>query len=102
MKNLGIAQTVEVLAPVTPEQAQILTPEALEFFGKLHREFNARRLDLLEMRKGRQEKLDQGVMPDFLPETKWIRESSWQVLPVADDLQNRRVEITGPVDRKMV
>jgi malate synthase len=102
MDTLASPQTVEVLAPVTPQQAQILSPAALDFFVKLHRQFNPCRLSLLALRKERQEKLDRGELPRFLAETKWIRESSWQVLPVPEDLQDRRVEITGPVDRKMV
>jgi malate synthase len=102
MNIVASPQNVEVLAPVTPEQAQVLSPAALEFFARLHREFNGRRLSLLAMRKERQENLDGGELPAFPTETKWIRESSWQVLPVPEDLQDRRVEITGPVDRKMV
>jgi malate synthase len=102
MKNVGGSPNVDVLAPVTPQQAKILSPEALEFFGRLQREFNPRRLELLEARKLRQAELDQGKVPDFPEETKSIREGSWRVLPVGEDLQNRRVEITGPVDRKMV
>jgi len=91
-----------LLAPVNSQQAEILSPEALEFLATLHREFNPRRLQLLEDRKRRQAAIDQGEMPRFLPETKSIREQSWRVSPVPADLQNRRVEITGPVDRKMV
>jgi len=102
MKNVGCSPNVDVLAPVTPQQAKILSPEALEFFGRLQREFNPRRLELLGARKTRQSELDKGKFPDFLAETKSIREGSWRVLPVGDDLQDRRVEITGPVDRKMV
>jgi malate synthase len=102
MKSFEMPKGLAVLAPVSDEQAPILCPEALEFFAKLQREFNPQRLRLLQQRKLRQQAIDRGELPDFLPETKSIRESSWQVLPVPDDLRNRRVEITGPVDRKMV
>jgi malate synthase len=93
---------VEILGPVTREQRAILSPEALGFFAELQREFNPRRRQLLGQRALRQHALDRGERPDFLPETQAVRESAWQVLPVPEDLQERRVEITGPVDRKMV
>ncbi|MEO8038692.1 MAG: malate synthase A [Betaproteobacteria bacterium] len=93
---------IDVLAPVTAEFAQILTPEAIDFVARLHRAFNPRRLELLERRKVRQAEIDGGALPDFLPETQHIREAQWQVAPVPADLQDRRVEITGPTDRKMV
>src|SRR5882672_4098833 len=102
MNPIEITKGLEVLAPVTPRQAEILSPEALGFLVSLQREFNQRRLQLLQERKPRQEAIDRGEMPGFLPETKSIREGDWRVLPVPKDLQNRRVEITGPVDRKMV
>ncbi len=81
---------------------EILTPEAQEFLKALHEKFNARRKELLAKRKERQKELDAGKMPDFLPETKHIREGDWIVAPLPADLQDRRVEITGPVNRKMV
>ncbi|MFP4092606.1 MAG: malate synthase A [Cyclobacteriaceae bacterium] len=84
------------------EYAEILTPKALQFLQKLHQKFNSERKLLLEHRLKVQEKLDAGIMPDFLPETKEIRESDWTVAPLPEDLLDRRVEITGPVDRKMV
>ncbi len=93
---------IELKANVTPEFAEILTPEALEFVARLTRAFRARRNQLLQARVERQKRLDAGEMPDFLPETAEIRESDWQVAPVPEDLQDRRVEITGPTDRKMV
>ena len=80
----------------------ILTAEALEFLKGLHLRFNARRKALLLKRAERQTAIDAGQMPDFLPATKSIRESDWQVAPLPADLLDRRVEITGPVDRKMV
>lgn len=80
----------------------ILTAEAQSFLKGLHQQFNERRKALLVKRTERQIALDNGELPDFLPETKAIRESDWQVAELPADLQDRRVEITGPVDRKMV
>jgi len=85
-----------------PEYAEILSEEALEFVAQLHRKFDAPRKELLELRKARQIEFDKGILPTFLPETKNIRESEWTVAPIPHDLQDRRVEITGPVDRKMI
>lgn len=93
---------VTITAPITPEYAEILTTEALEFLATLHRHFNARRLELLARRTERQRALDAGERPDFLPETAHIRESDWTIAPFPPQLNDRRVEITGPVDRKMV
>jgi malate synthase len=93
---------MQVLGRITPEFEQVLTTDALAFLVKLHRSFNSRRLELLERRAQRQKRIDGGELPDFLPETKHIRDSDWQVAPVPKDLQDRRVEITGPTDRKMV
>ncbi|PWU18691.1 MAG: malate synthase A [Verrucomicrobia bacterium] len=102
MRAMKLPSGVQVLGPVSEAHAAILTTEALQFFADLQREFNPRRLELLGQRRARQEAIDRGQMPRFLPETRAIREGNWQVLPVPEDLQNRRVEITGPVDRKMV
>jgi malate synthase len=88
--------------PISSEHAEILSPEALEFIAQLHARFNPRRLELLAARDARQIRLDAGELPDFLPETKHIREGDWQVVPPKADLTDRRTEITGPVDRKMV
>jgi malate synthase len=93
---------IEILAPVTPEFAQIITPGAVAFVAKLHRALDSRRQELLARRKVRQAELDSGKLPDFLPETRQIREAHWSVATVPADLQDRRVEITGPTDRKMV
>src|SRR6267142_1161981 len=93
---------VKILAPINEQQSEILSSAALEFYATLHREFNARRLELLRERSRRQEALDRGQLPNFLAETKSVRDEDWKVSPVPADLQNRRVEITGPVDRKMV
>jgi malate synthase len=81
---------------------EMLTSDAREFLIALQRKFNGRRAELLEHRKARQKELDGGKLPDFLPETKSIRESDWTVAPIPEDLKDRRVEITGPVDRKMI
>src|SRR5438105_4256215 len=102
MNTIELSEGLDVLGPVTDEQSEILSPEALEFFCALQREFNPRRLRLLRQRELRQEAIDRGDMPRFLAETKSVREGSWQVLPVPEDLRDRRVEITGSVDRKMV
>jgi malate synthase len=85
-----------------PEYADVLTADALEFLAKLHRRFDPRRLELLERRAQRQKELDAGKLPDFLPETLPIRQADWTVSSVPADLQDRRTEITGPTDRKMV
>lgn len=97
-----VPQGVQITGKFTPEFAEILTPEALEFVVGLHRKFNSRRKELLQARVERQKLLDQGILPDFLPETKCIRDGAWTVAPVPADIQDRRVEITGPVDRKMI
>jgi malate synthase len=93
---------VAVRGAVTPTFAEILTPEALAFVAALHREFEPRRQALLAARAARQKAFDSGKLPDFLPETKSIRESDWTVAPQPKDMLDRRVEITGPTDRKMV
>ncbi|RKP07935.1 malate synthase [Thamnocephalis sphaerospora] len=94
---------VQILAPVTPAQATVLTPEALTFVAQLHRSFDARRLALLQRRQLREQELRAGRLPDFLPETRHIREdATWRGAAPAPGLVDRRVEITGPVDRKMV
>jgi malate synthase len=94
---------VAVLGHVTPEFAQILTTEALQFVATLVREYKHTRDALLERRIDRQKLLDAGKLPDFLPETTPIREGTWSVAPIPADLRDRRVEITGPSsDRKMV
>src|SRR5579871_2195012 len=93
---------VQINAKPGGRQAEILSAEALAFLAGLHRRFNRRRLELLVRRAGRQEDFDAGKLPDFLPETKSIRDSDWKVAPIPADLLDRRVEITGPVDRKMI
>ena len=93
---------VVIAGPANDRFAEILTPEALEFVAGLQRRFNDRRKDLLAARAARQQRIDSGEMPDFLPETEDIRNSSWQIVPPPPDLEDRRCEITGPVDRKMM
>jgi malate synthase len=93
---------IRVVGEITPAFRAILTPDALAFVAKLQRSFNARRLECLARRRERQTALDAGGTLDFLPETKPIREGDWNCAPIPDDLRDRRVEITGPTDRKMV
>ena len=93
---------VTLTGAMLPHFADILTTEALTFVAGLHRTFNGRRLELLARRAERQAALDAGQLPDFLEETRAVREGDWTIAPLPQDLQNRRVEITGPVDRKMV
>ncbi|MEU6728363.1 malate synthase A [Nonomuraea wenchangensis] len=92
---------MEITGPRLDRFDEILTPQALDFVAALHREFDSRRLELLEARQARQAELSAGGTLDFLPETKEIREGDWQVAPPAPGLEDRRVEITGPVDKKM-
>src|SRR6185503_12857565 len=96
------AQDIQVIGRVTAEFAQILTPQALEFVAKLHRTFESRRQELLARRTARQKEFDAGKLPDFLPETRQVRENDWKIAGQPKDLLDRRVEITGPTDRKMV
>ena len=94
---------VDVLADAGPAAERILTPDALEFVATLQRELGPRREELLALRRRRQAEIDEGGLPDFLPQTEHIREDrEWRVAETPADLQDRRVEITGPVDRKMV
>ena len=96
------AEGVEVLGDMASGFDDVLTPEALGFVAGLHRSFNPRRLDLLQARVDRQAEFDAGARPDFLVETASVRDGDWSVSPVPRDLRDRRVEITGPVDRKMI
>lgn len=93
---------MEVLGNFNPAFSQILSLDALIFLKELHIRFNARRLALLSARELLQADIDAGKQPDFLPQTAIIRNSEWKVAPLPEDLLDRRVEITGPVDRKMV
>ena len=101
-RNTALPAGVEILGKITPQYAEILTPQALAFISRLHRQFEGRRQELLTKRAARQQAFDAGKLPDFLPDTKKIRESEWTIAPQPADLLDRRVEITGPTDRKMV
>src|SRR4051795_5443461 len=100
--DLAARPAVQLKGVVEGRAAEVLTPEALAFLAELHRRFNDRRLELLALREERQTRFDAGAQPDFLPETAAIRAGDWKVAPIPADLQDRRVEITGPVDRKMI
>lgn len=93
---------IEVVGVKKAQYDEILTTEALKFIEELEKRFGARRIELLQYRQKRQEEIHNGKLPDFLPETKHIRNGSWIIAPLPKDLQDRRVEITGPTDRKMV
>src|ERR1700674_326550 len=93
---------LEVLGPKIERAEEVLTPLALQLLASLHRRFNPRRLELLNARARRQALLDDGALPEFLADTAAVRAGDWRVSPVPADLADRRVEITGPVDRKMV
>ena len=93
---------IEVKGAEVEGAGDVLTPDALAFIGRLAREFDSRRKQLLQNRQAFQAGIDDGKLPDFLAETREIREADWKIAPVPRDLQDRRVEITGPVDRKMV
>ena len=96
------APGIEITTPVTGAHAEILTPEAMQFLASLADNFETRRQDLLARRRIRQAEIEAGKFPDFLPETADIRAREWTVAPIPADLNDRRVEITGPVDRKMI
>ena len=96
------AQGIEIRGPLRPGWGEVLSLDALRFVALLQRTFGARRAELLERRREVKSRIDLGELPDFLPETAAIRESEWTVAPIPADLLDRRVEITGPVDRKMV
>ncbi len=102
MTASALASGVEIRAVAGPRFGDILSPPALAFLADLHRRFDARRRELLEARAERQKRFDAGETPDFLGETRAIREADWKVAPIPADLIDRRVEITGPVDRKMI
>ncbi len=99
---LDLPHGVTVLGPIAPGYEAILTPAALGFLAELHRSFAGRIRTLLQLRKDAQRRFDDGRLPGFLRNTAAVREADWKVLPVRDDLADRRVEITGPTDRKMI
>ncbi|MGB1253439.1 MAG: malate synthase A [Candidatus Promineifilaceae bacterium] len=94
--------SIKIIGELSPTFSEILTPAALALLLKLERQFGVRRRELLAAREARQVQIDAGELPDFLPASAEIRNSDWTVAPIPTDLQDRRVEITGPVDRKMV
>ena len=102
MAALDLPAGVAIDAVNKPGFEKVLTKEAVEFLADLQRRFGARREELLALRGERQKRLDAGEKPDFLPDTKKIRDSDWTVAPLPKDILDRRVEITGPVDRKMI
>ena len=101
-KSLSLPAGITIRADVPDDYAAILTPPALEFVAGLERAFRPTRARLLARRAQRQTELDRGIKPDFLDDTRSVRESEWSIAPVPVELANRRVEITGPVERKMI
>lgn len=93
---------IQITGELTPAVDEVLTPDALEFVAHLHRTFDPRRMALLQRRVERQQEIDGGLVPGFLPETAHIRGGAWQVAPAPADLNDRRVEITGPAERRMM
>ncbi|MDE2254130.1 MAG: malate synthase A [Betaproteobacteria bacterium] len=102
MQSIDLPQGISITAPHNPAFDGVLTPQALSFVATLHRAFEPRRQALLAERAARTKRLDAGERPDFLPDTRAIREGNWTIAPLPKPLVKRRVEITGPVDRKMV
>src|SRR5215212_702998 len=100
--TFAIDTDIDVRGEVRPEWDEILSDDALAFVAILQKELNPRREELLRAREERKLRIDGGELPDFLPETAEVRESEWTVAPIPRDLLDRRVEITGPVDRKMI
>lgn len=98
----ALPEGVEINAPISDAFGKVLTPDALALVAKLHRTFEPRRQELLRKRVERQREIDAGKRPDFLSETRAIREGDWKIASLPQDLQCRRVEITGPVERKMI
>ncbi len=102
MTAMKLPEHIEITGAMPAAYAAILTPQALVFVAKLSRKFETRRRDLMAQRTRRQAGFDAGKLPDFLPETQAVRDGAWTIGTVPADLQDRRVEITGPTDRKMV
>ncbi len=101
-QGISAAQSLEILAPLAGRAGEVLTPEALTFVTELEKRFNDSREALLSQRVKLQARLDDGLLPDFLPETKTVRDAGWKICALPDRLCDRRVEITGPVERKMM
>jgi malate synthase len=102
MSTLELPAGVEMRAPAVPAATKVLTPEAISLLASLHRTFDGRRRELLRLREERQARLDAGERFDFLSDTTEIRRAEWQCATIPEDLRDRRVEITGPTDRKMI
>jgi len=102
VENIIKKSNLEILGQRSPLFDEILTDDALLFIEAIENKFGERRKQLLRERENVQIGIDEGLFPDFLPETKSIRDSEWKVAPPPPDLMDRRVEITGPVDRKMI
>ena len=100
--NVEMPEGIEVRGDMKPGYERVLTPDALQFVADIARKFETARRELLSVRETRQAKWDAGELPDFLPETKEIREGDWKIAGVPDDLQKRWVELTGPTEPKMV
>ncbi len=96
------AEGIQVVGKMTPAYGQVLTPDAMRFIAKLHTQFNRLREELLARRVERQKELENGVIPGFLTQTETIKNGNWQVCKAPADLTDRRVEITGPAERKMM
>src|SRR6185295_9381053 len=101
-EETGMATAIQISGPDTSARERVLTPEALDFVAELQDHLGAAREDLLRQRVLRQEDLSRGIPLEFLDHTQSIREADWQVAPAPPDLEDRRVEITGPVERKMM
>src|SRR5690349_16464646 len=95
-------EQLQFTRPIEGAYQEILTPEAVRFLVELSRQFEPRRLELLAKRQERWQRLREGELPDFLDSTREVREAKWTVAPIPQPLLDRRTEITGPVDRKMI
>ena len=93
---------IQIVGELLPGFEEILSRDALTFIEQLEKKFGTRRKELLMKRQQKQTEIDQGKLPSFLPETEYIRKGEWKIWPLPKDLQDRRVEITGPTDRKMI
>ena len=100
--NLVLSENVQIQGPVEPGFEGILSPDALNFVATLVLEFGDRLEDLLKQRQVKADKARMGKLPDFLMETSNVRDGDWTIGHIPSDLEKRRVEITGPVDRKMI
>src|SRR5262245_25113095 len=99
---MNLPAGIQLRGPAVSGTETVMTPAALSFVAKLHRAFEPRRQESLARRETRQREFDAGKLPDFLPETAPVRERDWTIAPQPKDMLDRRVEITGPTDRKIV